>query len=270
MRILDRALHGLFPPLLALALIALAAPGRAEMVAGWDFSQYFGDGLLSIDGQTYTGVLSANYSNLDPTFNAGAESAAFGTMYIDGQFGSTAVPLGSGNEQFVPSAALFGGSLQSNLTAPVQQFGDNEFDSHTILVFEGQLFANFLSMIANSPMDVTFAATRGAAPPAGSHWILSLGARSFVETATVGVEFSPTGAGFASVRTLILNDVDSRYEVDLGPATSANAYVRLRFAPEGIAQPFIDNVAISVPEPGALGAGLAAAAALAACRRRRA
>ena len=75
----------------------VSAPAQATMVAGWDFSQYLSDSQLSVDGATYTDTLSANYSNLDPTFGAGAESAAFGTMYIDGSFGSTAIEItGSG------------------------------------------------------------------------------------------------------------------------------------------------------------------------------
>ena len=86
--------------------VSSAGPAHAAMVAGWDFSQYFADGILSIDGNAYTGVLSANYSDLDPTQGAGAESAAFGTLYLDGQFGSTNVQPGSGSEPILPSGAL--------------------------------------------------------------------------------------------------------------------------------------------------------------------
>src|SRR5258707_9305890 len=102
-----RALIGLIASVSAL----LSAPAGATGIAGWDFSQYFGDGLLSTDGVTFTNTLSANYSNLDPTFNAGAESAAFGTMFMNGSFGSTNVNAGSGTEQFLPTT----GSLASNL-----------------------------------------------------------------------------------------------------------------------------------------------------------
>ena len=72
---------------LLIGLIAsafLAAPAGASGIAGWDFSQYFGDGILSTDGTTFTNTLPANYSNLDPSFNAGAGSAAFGTMFMNG------------------------------------------------------------------------------------------------------------------------------------------------------------------------------------------
>jgi hypothetical protein len=112
--------------LISLALAAFVASGssaQASLVAGWDFSQYAGDGVMSIDGgSTFTNTLSANYSDLDPTFGAGFESAAFGTMYVDGSFGSTSVAAGSGSEEFLPTAA-YGGSLLSNLDAPAAGFG---------------------------------------------------------------------------------------------------------------------------------------------------
>ena len=55
----------------SLAAIAAAAlvsgSAQAAMIAGWDFSQYAGDGLLSVDGASFTTTLPANYSSLDPT-----------------------------------------------------------------------------------------------------------------------------------------------------------------------------------------------------------
>ena len=76
--------------LAAIGISVLSAGGaNATMVAGWDFSQYLAPGALTIDGANGTNVLSANYSNLDPTSGAGAESAAFGTMYMNGRHGSS-------------------------------------------------------------------------------------------------------------------------------------------------------------------------------------
>ena len=72
------------------AFVASSSSAQASLVAGWDFSQYAGDGFMSIDGGgSFTNTLPANYSDLDPTFGAGFESGAFGTMFADGQFGST-------------------------------------------------------------------------------------------------------------------------------------------------------------------------------------
>jgi hypothetical protein len=84
----------------ALAQTAVTLIGNtvdsSGLVAGWDFSQYDNDPLsLSIDGgTTLTNTLAANYSDLDPTSGAGFDSAAFGTMFMNGLFGSTLVGRG--------------------------------------------------------------------------------------------------------------------------------------------------------------------------------
>jgi hypothetical protein len=245
------------------AVLALFAPGasQAYVVAGWDFSQYLGDFLLTLDGVNGATTLSANYSNLDPTFNAGAESAAFGTMYIDGSFGSTAIDPFDPAPAIVPTAA-FDGSLVSNLTAPVQAPGDNEFDSHTILQFEGQLFANFLSMRASESASMVFRADLSSVPETGSNWVLSFGGRTFTGTSTLSIDFSSNGGTFSPVDSVVLNETDTPYEIDLGPAPVEVVYVRLNFQPVELDWPIIDNVAISVPEPGAGASVLAAAAGL--------
>lgn len=258
-------------PLVGAAAMALALttalPARAELVAGWDFSQYFVDRELSIDGQSYTSTLHANYSTLDPTNNLGAESAQYGTMYIDGQFGSTSVVGGSGEEQFVPTAALPGASLVSNLDAPVQQIGDNPFDSLELLALEGQLFTNLMAMAALDDADVVFAARRGA--PAAGNWIVSFGARTQAGEASVGIQASPDGGGYAAVGTAPLTATDTRYSFDLGPATGANQFVRFVFTGAASTFPVIDNVAISVPEAGAAAQLAAAGLGLALCAQRR-
>jgi hypothetical protein len=246
-----------FASLAAAAL--LAAPAQALVVAGWDFSQYLGDSFLSIDGATGTSTLSANYSNLDPTFNAGAESANFGTMFIDGQYGSTSVdPFNQ--PEFVPSAAL--GSLASNLTAPVQAPGDNEFDSHTILQFEGQLFANFQTMTALAPATVVFQADLGVVPQFGEAWQLTFGGATFSGTSVLGIEYSLDGTAFTALPSVLLDVNDKPFSVDLFAGGSDTMFVRLSFT-NANGQPVIDNLALEatiVPEPGTLllvGSGLA-------------
>ena len=226
-------------PLALAALLPASASAQDSLVAGWDFSQYFDTGALSIDGATFTDVLSANYSDLDPTFGAGAESADFGTMYINGDFGSSAVPIGSGNEQFVPSGAA-GGSLVSNLDAPTTV----DFDSFSVLTDEGQEFANPLTMIASASVSVVFEADLSGVPESGSNWLLSFGARAFEGTSSIGVEFSTDGMSYAPVGTADLTTVDTLYLLALGAASSELAYVRLTFAPSGTNQPLIDNLAI--------------------------
>lgn len=256
-------------PLLAIAsvLILAPAPARAFLVAGWDFSQYLGDGILSVDGETYVLTLPANYSSLDPTFNAGVESAAYGTMYIDGSNGSSSVDP---EDPALPAFAPTAGSLVSNLDAPVFAPGDNAFDSDTILLDEGgQIFANLQSMIAPQPVSVVFEASLGAAGQTAGNWLLSFGGKTSSGTSMVGIGVSTDGGGFGIAGSVQLTDVDTQYVVDLGAAEAETIFVRLDFHPQDLDWPIIDNVAITVPEPGAV-AQLAAAAALLLALRRRA
>jgi hypothetical protein len=242
----------------------LAGSAQAATIAGWDFSQYLsGGGFLSIDGVTLTNTLDANYSNLDPTFNLGPDSGVFGTMYINGQFGSTEVtPVGDLSEPFLPIA----GSLASNLTAPVTGIGTNPFDSLNELGIEGQLFQEFMSMSVFGPVSVVFEADLTSVPEVGENWFFSFGAKTLVTGAVASglVEFSLDGVNYASVGSVNLNNTDTPYSLALTPATLDRAFVRVTFT-SGSGQPLIDNVAIQatlatvVPEPGTallLGAGL--------------
>ncbi len=250
------------------AFIGASSPSTADVVAGWDFSQYFASGQLSIDGVDYTGSLSANYSNFDDTGNAGAESADFGTMYIDGSFGSSNVGAGSGTEAIVPSASA-PGSLESNLDAPAKMAGDNPFDSFSILEAEGQEFTELLSMTARAPANMVFEADASSASGPRSDWFVSFGGKTFSGTSSVDVAYSTNGAGYTAAETVVLDDQDSQYFVELDAQNTDTIFVRFTFDPAGADQPFIDNVAIEVPEPGAVGATAAVLAGLAVIRRRR-
>ena len=237
--------------LLGTSLAAFASgSAQALMVAGWDFSQYLGDGILSTDGATGANTLSANYSNLDPTFNAGAESASFGAMFINGQYGSTNVdPFDPNLPALVPTA----GSLASNINGPVQGAGDNPFDSDSILLNEGQAFFNLLSMAATANVSVVFTASTLPAGGAGTDWVLTLGGRTTGGTQSVGVEFSTNGISFVPVGSLTLSATDTPFTLSLSAAASPGAYVRLNFAPTGGNYALIDNVGLSanvIPEPG--------------------
>lgn len=248
------------PPLLALAAaVLLAGPARAITIAGWDFSQYLGAGFLTTDGSTGADTLTANYSNLDPTFSAGAESAAYGTMYVNGQFGSTAVDPFSSSAQVLPGPA----SLLSNLNAPVGgASGAVPFDSLAVLASEGQTFGNQLSMVAGGALDVVFRADLGSDPRTGTNWGLTFGGKTVSGTSTIGVSYSLDGTTYGAATNVNLTDVDTPFSVAFGPITADVLYVRLSLAPtNGV--PIFDNVSLNatlVPEPGALvllAAGLA-------------
>jgi len=248
---------------------AIAGPAAAiSMVAGWDFSQYSTDGFLSLDEVTLSNTLDANYSDLDPTFGAGTESAAFGTMHLDGQFGSTNTPLDFA-DPFVPSAAA-GGSLASNQTAPA----GSDFDSFIVLGTEGQPFTNPFAMAAVAAATVVFEANLVSVPEVGDSWSVSFGARTFSGTSVIGIEFSTDGVTFNPFGSVNLTTVDTLYDVVFGGGPSESAFVRLSFDPAN-GQPFIDNVAISanltaVPEPSVAALLLAGLAGLARIGRRRA
>lgn len=240
--------RSLLASITAIAVAALvSASAHATMVAGWDFSQYLGDGLLSVDGTTFTNTLGANYSNLDPTFGAGAESTPFGTLYLNGLFGSSnIVPDGSGTEAFLPTA----GSLISNLNAP----GAIPFDSYTVLVDEGQTFANLMAMTALDIASAVFKVDLNVQPLNGSDWTISFGGKTFGGTSTVGVEFSTDGVSYNGFGSVSLDGNDKPFNVNLGADLSHTAFVRLSFDPAN-GQPIIDNLAISgtlsaIPEPG--------------------
>ncbi len=246
---------------LGILIFGWAGPVSADpntpqvVIAGWDFSQYFGDGLLSIDGSTFTDFLNANYSNLDPTFNLGTESADFGTMYINGMFGSTDVPAGTGNEKFFPTQQY--GSLTPNLEAPVQGFGDQPFDKHNELASEGQQFTEFLSMTASETTDVVFEATLTqtplSVPPMATDWVLTFAGRTFSGTSSVGVMYSTNGSSYVSAGSAGLGTTEGGFNVPLTIAPLSQIFVKLTLDSTS-GQPYIDNVAIeAIVDPNAAG-----------------
>jgi len=251
--------------LCSLALsVGITGSAQAVMVAGWDFSQYAGDGLFSIDGAEFTNVLSANYSNLDPTFGAGAESAAFGTLFFNGTFGSTNVDP-STTSTLNPTSP----SLVSNVNAPVAGGGPVPFDSYTVLLDEGQVFATDLSFQIQSVVSFVFAAYTNTIPGLGSDWSVSFGGQTGSGTSTVGIDFSTDGITYVNIGSRTLTNVDSAFTMSLAALPSEAAYVRFNVNPTGIGTR-IDNLAINgtivppVPLPGTavlLGTALAAFAA---------
>lgn len=261
-----------FQVLALVAALGLAAPAHADLIAGFDFSQYAGDGLLSIDGATLQNTLPANYSDLDPTNGAGAESAAFGTLFFDGTFGSTNI-IPTGADPFVPSTVF--GNLVSNANLP----GTVPFGSDTVVQSEGQLFAIPAAMTATDLVSVVFAADLSSTNLVGSNFVLDFAARTFAGTAQIGVEFSTDGMTFFDLGPVDIDANDTAFSVALGGMSATQGIVRLTLGgaqqPGGIGQPFIDNVGISadlapnVPEPATAALLLFGLGAVAFTRRKR-
>jgi hypothetical protein len=228
-------------------LAALTGSAQAAMIAGWDFSQYFGEGLLSVDGVGFTNTLDANYSTLDPTFGAGAESAAFGTLFFNGSHGSTNVIPDDLNAQVTPTIL----SLSSNIDAPVTAGGAVPFDSLTVLADEGQPFTTELQLQIRSAVSFVFAAYTNTIPGLGSDWSISFGGQTDSGTSSIGIEFSTDGIVYVPFGTQNLTSVDTQFTINLGELASEGAFVRFSVDPTG-SNTRIDNVAINgtvVPVP---------------------
>lgn len=217
----------------AVALM-LTTAAQADLVAGWDFSQFRSTGLPTIDGVTNTTTLPANYSALDPTFNAGAESAAFGTATWTGTV--------------LPTAGSLAANLDAPATLPTNGLfllpGRNSFDSRTILAAEGQVFQQLLALTTDGPSEIVFEAT-GA--PAGEDWVVSFGGKTISGTSTVGVAFSTDGSSFVPVGNVNLTTAEQAVSLPLGTNPGTTGFVQLSLD-DSMGQPIIDNVA--VPEPG--------------------
>jgi len=277
-------LRAIAPLVVLSALLAVGA--QAETVAGWDFSQYRGSGSLT----PFTNSLPANYSDLDPTFHAGAESASYGTLHFDGSFGSSSTLT-----DFLPAAGqsncerTASGCSVPWVDGPVasnHSVGDISFDAHSVLKAEGQTYQNLLGMQATNNVSVVFAADLTPAATVGSGWSVSFGGHTATGggpnggelscdppgcSSSVGVEFSTNGSSYTSAGSVNLDATDQRYTVALGGANADHGYVRLSLNP-GSGTPIIDNVAVGVqllPEPGAFAGVLAGAGLLGLLARRR-
>lgn len=247
--------------LAATALTAGAA--GATTVAAWDFSQFAGANVLATDNAgTQDDTIDSNYSDLDPN-SLGTESAQYGTMFLNGDFGSTDTPLDFGaTDPFTPSGTDL--AVNNDVLDDPQVFLGSG-GSLNVLTAEGQPVQNFLAMAARDTSTVVFGADLNSIPEFGQGWTLSFGGLAPQQASNVLVEFSPDGQDFTSLDPVGLTTSPAVYSRTVASASGDRAFFRLTFNDNvgGANQPTIDNVGIStalVPEPGTallLGSGLA-------------
>jgi hypothetical protein len=262
----------------ALAVLGLSASavqaqvnviGGQQLIAGWDFNQYVGAGLnaITVDPDTTDAIFAttfdANYSSLlvpggftTNGVTSGTPANPFGTVYYNGQFGSTAVQTGRGLDEIAP----FTGSLLSNINT------GGPFGRNTGLTSNGYEFAEELSLYNTvSGSRAVFEADLTSINYTGANWTLSFAGKvAATGTTTVGVEFSTDGVNFNNLGVANLTNLDTPYSFAVAGNTSSTAYFRLTMNGLGVDATTIDNLGITasdlqvIPEPSTYAAILGA------------
>jgi hypothetical protein len=257
------------------ALTAIAtASSASSLVAGWDFSQsQFANTTAAQNGMQ--GSWSANYSYQGDTtasanYNA---SAAFGTVYWDGSFGSSTTNFTAqdGSATVAAKTSPVSG-LSSNDSQSFSTF--NASSSYTALTASGQTVAVNAVLGLTDDVAITFALDAGTAK---NSWTLAFAALD-TDGASLGVAASTTGAFSGeqtSFGTLSIGTTDTGYTTDFSSlGDTQTLYVRLSASSVSGGTLSLDNVGFSaavVPEPSTYAAIFGVIAiAFAVVRRRRA
>jgi hypothetical protein len=248
----------------------VAGSAQAELIAGWDFSQYSGDGSLDTDNDfTGEGTLDANWSTVGALPDGGGpEANPYGTMYIDGTNGSSLTDFEFG---FPAEFAASAGGLVSNGDRPVVEGASQPFGSCAATA--PQLNCLPLKMKAISAVDVVFQATLAPEAAFGNDWVLSFAGTADTVSKNVTIETSTDGIVYDSVGSELLTAVDSEFVVALGAALDGaqSVFVRLGLTGSLTDGSNLDNVALSanvVPEPGTASLLMVGLLGIASLRRR--
>jgi hypothetical protein len=245
----------------------LAGAAAADLIAGWDFSQYRVDGSLDA-GAGAVDTLPANYSSLAPN-GAGSAAGAFGTLFMDGSQGSTNVNEGAASPG--PEVVAHATDTKANRLAPLDladgsAFPVNAFDAFNTLRGDGQVNQSRVGLTARTPANLVFQADQGAISQ--RTWAVSFAGYALDPTGSVdvGVEFAPSCGAYVSVGTVTLTQDEQAFEIPMANVSDDDVCVRLSLD-NANGQPVIDNVA--VPEPGFAASFVAGVLALMGLQRRR-
>lgn len=253
-------------------LMAGNAQATPELVAAWDMGQWCSVGFTCDPGFALLETMDAAYSDRDPN-GLGSESAGYGTMHFDGQFGSTDVnptfaapgpwlpqPPSLALNSFVHMAPGFAGVIELGNPGNCASFA-----------LEGITSCGDYAMVASDAVEVVFKADLSPEPGVkGSAWEMSFAAAATTGTVDVNVSFSEDGINYSPV--VVDEEVTTAGEIvsaSLGGTNLTMAFVKLTL----LGNTVIDNLAIKaelVPEPGTALLGLAGLAGLAVFGRRRA
>ena len=257
---------------LAVSSASLAGTASAELIAGWDFSQYAVDGSLDA-GSGNVDTLPANYSSLDSSYGAGGtapgDAADFGTLFMDGSLGSSDVDETAASPG--PEVVAHANDTKANRLAPLDMsttgaFPVNAFDAFNVLIGEGQAHQSRVGLTARSSVDLVFQADQGAV--SNKTWELSFAGYALDPSGpvNVGVEVAPSCGAYSLVATVALTADEQAFAMPLVNVTDDDVCVRLSLDTSA-GQPVIDNVA--VPEPGFASMLVAGVVALLGLERRR-
>jgi hypothetical protein len=236
---------------------------RADLVAGWDFSQFTADASDDIDF-TFGGIteLKANYSDLD-TDGFGAGAQLFGTA----TWGSSSTFAGYDAINY--NGGLSSGQGLGGISTKVGSFDLGILGTTNDGQFTDSALAFSTSGTTNAPDVVTFALTPGTS---FGGWAVQFGGLTADGTAgTILLETSNDGVTFGGPSTTFnLGAADTLYSLDLAALGADDSiFARITFSGNAV----MDNLAFSgaaVPEPSTYAAIFGVVAlAFAAYRRRK-
>jgi len=224
--------------LAAVLVVSSASLSAQDMIAGWDFSSYAFDGFSSVDGATLVGEVDANYTGGVANFTGGA---VIGTLYYDGQFGSSAFNLGT--SEITPQGV--GDTSVSNLGYL------GTLGSRAALGSQGQANTSGRALGFDVNGAYVFELNLGGAFDMSS--FTYAGYNSNDASSTITWEWSTNGSAYSALEGDLLGTSATAYSVDLSAIDGVSTlYVRGTLSGLDNNLSYIDNVAFNgsaVPEP---------------------